>query len=96
MGDILGKLLSSNSGISSTRFIYVAVNVLAFIIILICGGVMIIEVLKPSHMVTDIFSGIAQVIGAISMLILFAGATKAASDKFSQKKTDYKHKNKEV
>jgi len=88
MERFLEKLLSSNSGLSSTRFIYVTVNVLAFIMILICGSVMMIEVVKPTP-VTDIFSGIAQVIVAISMLILFAGATKAASDKFSQKKTDY-------
>ena len=76
------EMLSLNGKVSSTRFVYFAINVLAIIVILCCCFVMIVETLKPEKVSFNYFSGLAEIILACSGLVAFAGATKVFTDKY--------------
>lgn len=86
---VISGMISTNGEISSTRAIYLLVNILAAMIILCivigCTVVMILEALKPQPIQLDYFVGMGDLIYksilSASVLILFAGLTKVATDK---------------
>jgi len=86
---VISGMISTKGEVSSTRAIYVLVNLLAAMIILCivigCTAVMILEALKPQPIQLDYFVGMGDLIYksilAASVLILFAGITKVATDK---------------
>ena len=75
------EMLSLKGKVSSTRFVYFMINIIAVIVVLCCCFVMIVESLKPEKISFDYFSGLSQIILACGSLVAFAGATKVFTDK---------------
>jgi len=87
MKDFLTQLLNNalTNRISSTRFSYFVITLLAALLILACIVVMLADVCKEGKIQTDYFSGISQIILSAAVLILCAGIPKALCDKFQHK-----------
>ena len=81
MKDFIINLLSKNTELSCTRFVYFLVNIIAAILVLSCSFAIVYESIKTGKIAIDYFTGIAQVILASAVLVLIVGTAKALSDK---------------
>ena len=77
---LIGELLRTNSGISSKAFFLVAVTIAGCFLLIVCGFVLIFEVVKTGTIHTSL-SGLSAFIGAIAGLFATAGATKAFGER---------------
>ena len=86
MSGFVQDILSNGNGKkSSTRFAYFGIIIISILLALCCGFVMVYEVLKPTPIAIDFFTGIAAVLGSVGVLIASAGLPKALSDKWQKK-----------
>ena len=75
---------------SSMRAAYLIIIALAAIVVFACVVVMIVDVFKEGRITVDYFTGISQIILAAASLILAAGVPKSLSDKFQNRKKEFK------
>jgi len=82
------KLVSNNSGVSSKSFFLVVVTLIGFLLLLVPGITLLVEVIFTHTIATDL-TGMAAYITAVASLFLSAGITKAWSEKFEYKEETY-------
>ena len=81
MKDFIINLISKNSEMSCTRFIYFLINIVAVVLVLSCCFAIVYESIKTGKIAIDYFTGIAQVILASAILVIVVGTAKILSDK---------------
>lgn len=86
--EYLGKLVESNSGVSSKAFFLVAVTIIGCVLLIITGFVLVWEVMHNGTIQTDL-TGLAAFVGSISSLFVSAGITKAWGDKADAKRDNH-------
>jgi hypothetical protein len=84
MKGFLVKLISKNTGVSSTRLSLMISIGLAVLVVLTCCWVMIFKNIQD-------YAGIAAVIGSISVFGGVFGITKAFSDKWQRDNNEIKN-----
>lgn len=77
----LGKLITSNSGVSSKSFFLVVVTIIGCFLLIIPGVAILIEVICNHTVATDL-NGLAAYIGSVAGVFASAGITKAWSEKY--------------
>lgn len=87
------QLITSNTGVSSTRFNLVYIGAVVIVLLLILGFVLIYDVLSDGTVTTDL-NGIAAIIGSLTALLGAVGLTKVG-DTFGKGRYN-KHNNDDV
>jgi uncharacterized membrane protein len=80
--NFIRKMISKNTDISSSRIVLISIGTVVVLFLLACIAVMIIDTIKEGRIQTNYFSGIAEIIGALAILLGAAGFTKNLSDKW--------------
>ena len=75
----LGKIIKSNTGISTLSFSLVAVGVMGIIILIVVCVCMLVEVIT-THTISSSLDGYAAIIGAVAGLIASVGIPKAINN----------------
>lgn len=78
--DYIKLLIKSNNGDSSKSFFLVSVTLTGILLLLICGVVLLIDVICTGYVITDLY-GVATVIASIASLFGAVGWTKVAGEK---------------
>lgn len=78
--DYIKLLIKSNNGDSSKSFFLVSVTLTGILLLLICGIVLLIDVICTGYVITDLY-GVATVIASIASLFGAVGWTKVAGEK---------------
>lgn len=82
----LGKLITSNSGVSSKSFFLVVVTIIGCFLLIIPGVAILIEVICNHTVATDL-NGLAAYIGSVAGVFASAGITKAWSEKYENNRS---------
>lgn len=78
--DYIKLLIKSNNGDSSKSFFLVSVTLTGILLLLICGVVLLIDVICTGYVITDLY-GVATIIASIASLFGAVGWTKVAGEK---------------
>lgn len=76
----LKTLIQSDNGESAKSFFLISVTIMGLFLLFICGVVLIIDVIKNGHVLSD-FYGMATFVAAVASLFGAVGWTKIAGEK---------------